>query len=272
MHRVIGLAGALIIWEVAARWVQSPMFVPVTEVLPALIQLFVSGEIFMHIQASLLNILIGFSIAVIIGLALGILVTESKIAQSILTPILDAMRPIAALTIFPLLIILLGLGMWSKVFVIFWTAWPAVLLNTAEGVRQVSKSVQEAAALDGADGLIMLRHITLPLALPTIITGLRIGMGGGWISLVSSEMLGAHAGLGYSILAYSQTFRFPQMYAVIIVIALLGLSMNLALAWLQNKIDWERSGDVQESRFIRFHDRAASWVLDSPGWMQSATG
>jgi ABC-type nitrate/sulfonate/bicarbonate transport system permease component len=94
------------------------------------------------------------------------------------------------------------------------------------------------------------------------MTGLRIGLSGGWISLIASEMLGGSKGLGYSILSYSQTFRFPEMYATILLIAFLGLAMNVILAAIQRRLDYEEE-DNHESRFIRFGDRAVGWALDS---------
>jgi len=262
MRRLIGLFFILMVWEGSARILHHPIFVPVSRVLPALAHLVFSGEAWTHAATSLRHILLGFSLATGIGLTLGILITESQTLDLILAPVIDAMRPIAALTIFPLLILLLGLGLWSKVFVIFWTAWPAVLLNTAQGIRKVDPSTKEAAQLDGAGRWPLLCSISFPLALPTIMTGLRIGMSGGWISLVSAEMLGSSAGLGYSILAYSQTFRFPEMYATVILIAALGLAMNVSLAWLQSRLDFDREVS-HESPFLRFHDRAAGWGLDS---------
>jgi NitT/TauT family transport system permease protein len=152
-------------------------------------------------------------------------------------PVVDSVRPVAALTLFPLLIIILGLGIWSKAFVIFWTAWPAMLLATLQSIRQVDQAVREAALLDGAGRWHMLAHIVLPLASPGIMTGLRIGMGGGWISLVSAEMLGASEGLGYMVLSSSQTFQFATMYAAIIIIAITGLLMNSILALVQQMLE-----------------------------------
>jgi len=271
MKRVLGFVGLIVAWEFAV-WSTDSAFLPSSvEVLKALIELFVTGEIYRHITASLQHIMIGFMVAAVLGGFLGILITESKAMDTILTPVIDAMRPVAALTIFPLLIVVLGLGMKSKVFVICWTAWPAILLNTAHAIRTVDQSVIEAAMLDGAGRLSLLRHVKLPLGLPTIMTGLRIGMSGGWISLVSAEMLGASAGLGYSILAYSQTFRFAKMYSIIVIIALLGLMMNVALAWLQSRLDYDmiREKKDEESKFLRFHDRAASYALDSFKWLRS---
>ncbi len=112
-------------------------------------------------------------------------------------------------------------------------------------------------------------HQVYDMDLPAVVTGLRIGMSGGWISLVSAEMLGASRGLGFSILAYSQTFRFAQMYAIVLTIAGLGLAMNVVLAQVQALIDLrlgaERKNQNVEftSPFIRYLERASGWNLDS---------
>lgn len=265
MNRVAGLVALGIVWEIAARIAHHPLFCPLSTVLPALLRLFVTGEAVRHMATTLTNVLIGFTIAAATGITLGILICESRTIEAVMMPVIDAMRPIAALTLFPVVILFLGLGLRSKVFIIFWTAWPACVINTIQGIRDVDPQVIEAGQLDGAGRWALLRHIRLPLALPVIMTGLRIGMGGGWIAVASSEMLGSSSGLGYSILAYSQSFRFPEMYATILLIALLGLAMNLILADLQKRIDYNggKGKNGLESRALRFGDRAASWSIDS---------
>ena len=262
LKRVAGIAGLLILWEIVARWQGSPLFPPFTEIIPSLLSLVLSGEIFPHILASLERIILGFSLAAIFGTVVGTAMAQSPLIDAIIGPVVDAIRPVAALTIFPMLILLLGLGTASKVAVIFWTAWPAILLNTTEGLRRVDESVQEAAQLDGADRWPLLRYVSFPLALPAVMTGLRIGMSGGWISLVSAEMLGSSQGLGYSILAYSQTFRFPEMYSIVIIIALLGLTMNVGLASAQGYVDYRLQGERYESPFLRYLDRASGFAVD----------
>lgn len=263
MRRSLGIFGLLCAWEVASYFVNSKMFPPISAVIPSFFDLVITGKITPHVFASLTNIGAGYFLAVIAGTAVGILIAESHFAEVVLMPIIDAMRPIAALTMFPLIITVLGLGLKSKAFVIFWTAWPAITLNTIEGLRSVDGQVLEAGLLDGCNEKQLLYHIKLPLSVSMLMTGFRIGLSGGWISLVSAEMLGASAGLGYAILHYSQTFRFPPMYAIIITIALIGLGMNVLLALLQRYLERVIGGKHVDSPFIRFHDRASSFGLDT---------
>ncbi len=242
LTRLLGFMGIALIWETVSRVMPHPFLPPLTAVTLALIGLLVSGVGLAHIASSLSHVVTGFAVASLLGITLGIGIALSPVVDAVVSPVADAVRPVAALTLFPLVILAFGLGLWSKVFVIFWTAWPAILLNTVQGLRKVDRSVLEAAQVDGAGTWPCFWSIAFPLALPTILTGLRIGLGGGWISLVAAEMLGASSGLGYAVLAYSQTFHFAEMYAVILLIAALGLAMNLMLAWLQAATDYSLEG------------------------------
>lgn len=161
-----GLLGTA--WELSARSMQASVFPPLTHVIPTLWHLVVSGVAWQHISASIQHTSIGFCFAALIGCLLGIGMTQSRIINAIVMPLVDAVRPVAALTIFPLLILMLGLGLWSKAFVIFWTAWPAILLSTIHSIRQVDNSVIEAARLDGGAQWDILWHIILPL-LPALV-------------------------------------------------------------------------------------------------------
>ncbi len=235
--RCIGGLALAALWELAAHLIGSPVFPPLSRVLPALWRFVISGAALHHTVASLQHIALGFCLAALVGFCLGAAMSQSRLVDAVVMPVVDAVRPVAALTIFPLLILIFGLGLWSKVVVIFWTAWPPILLSTVQSIRQVDRAVLEAAQLDGAGRLARLLQVALPLASPGILMGLRIGMSTGWISLVAAEMLGASQGLGYTVLTSSQTFQFPTMYAAILLIALVGLTMNMALAALQYAIE-----------------------------------
>jgi ABC-type nitrate/sulfonate/bicarbonate transport system permease component len=262
MKRLLGLAGICVVFEMAARISQSPILVPVSQIARAFTRMLISGELIEHAAVSLLRVGLGFLVAAFLGVGLGLLVYQHKTIEAVVMPVVDAIRPIAALTIFPVIILLMGLGLASKAFVIFWTAYPACLLNTVQGLRSVSREPLEAARLDGASSYQVLFMVTIPLALPTIITGLRIGLSGGWISLVAAEMLGAQSGLGWAVLAYSSAFQFPQMYAAILAIALLGFVMNISLTALQRISDLEDTHH-EETKLISFGDRSAAWFTGS---------
>lgn len=235
MPRYLGLISLCILWELSARTMGSPLFVAPTNVGPALWAL--RYDLIVDTIMSLRTLLAGFVAAVAIGVGFGLFLAKVKPVHVAAMPVIETVRSISALAIFPLLILLLGLGVTAKAFVIFWTAWPAILINTMHGILTVDGCIVEAATLDGADGGSLLRLIQLPLAMPTIAAGLRIGASGGWIGLTAAEMLGSNAGLGFAVLSYSQSFQFPAMYAAIVCIAATGLIVNSSLAHLQTYVE-----------------------------------
>jgi len=258
MKRLIGVLAILVFWELYSRMSGSVVIVPFLSVLEGMWKLIWSGEAFGHIAASMGRIFPGFLIASSLGFVSALLITEFHLFDMAVMPIVDSVRPVAALSIFPVIILLMGIGELSKIFVIFWTAWPAVLLNTVHGIRTVDRQIVEASMLDGADRFQILRHISVPLSMPTIVTGLRIGLSGGFISLVAAEMLGSNSGLGYAVWKYSNTFHYAEMFACIILIALIGLAFNVILAAVQKHFDLQNG----ESPFLRYGDRAASYSTE----------
>lgn len=231
--RWLGVVLVLVAWELAAHGHSNPALVPPTIILPRTAGLFLDGAIWGHIAVSAAHVLAGFLLAVVLGFLLGVALTLSAQLLAALLPVIDAVRGVSALSLFPLIILLLGLGLTSKAFVIFWTAWPAVLLNTVSGIRGVDRSLIEAARLDTNSRFAITRRVCIPLAWPAIVTGLRVAMSGGWISLTAAEMLGGNQGLGYFILQQSQTFHFAEMYGGILTVALVGYLMNAVLWRLQ---------------------------------------
>lgn len=236
-YRLAGLAVLLVIWQNIAFAAHSPMLPGVGAVAGAFGPKLLSGELLTHAAVSLTTVLLGYGAAVLCGIGLGVLIAQWSVVSAILTPAVDALRPIAALSFFPLLILLFGIGQTSKAVVIFWTAWPPILLATVHGLSAVDALTVEAAHMDGAHRAQVLQHITFPLALPAVLTGLRIGISSGWISIVSAEMLGSSAGLGYAVLSYSQSFQFPAMYAAIVMIAICGLALNQFLLAVQTVVE-----------------------------------
>jgi NitT/TauT family transport system permease protein len=235
MKKYIGFAVILVIWELTRALTRSPLISSAWDIVSYLFNHF--SEVIPHIIASVEIILAGFFIALFVGFSAGLLISYNRLINVILTPVVDLLRPISAIALFPLFLVVLGLGVKSKVAIIFWTAWAPILLNTVEGILRVDKSVKEAGMMDGARDATLYSKIIIPLAAPTIMTGIRIGMSGGWISLVAAEMLGSNEGLGFFVLVKSQSFEYPAMYAGILLISLVGYLMNRGLYIIQKKIE-----------------------------------
>lgn len=231
----IGFCSFLTMWELLHDFINSPAVPSEKDIFFSLGKLLFSQEYLSHIVASLQIILSGILTGIVFGIVTGTLIFQHKSIRYMIMPIIECIRGVSALTLFPLLIVVAGIGIIPRVFIIFWTSFPAILISTIQSL-EVDKDVISAAELDGADGEKILFKIRFPIALSEIMTGIRIGVGGGWISLVASEMLGATKGLGYFLLNSAQTFRFSEVYATIICIAVIGGLMNLGLLIIQEKI------------------------------------
>ena len=199
-----------------------------------------NGKLSSAILTSLITVITGVGIAIVFGLVFGISCFAFPSVKKAVMPILDMMRPLSALAMMPIFIVLFGLGFTVKVIVIFWTAWAPIVLNTYHGLESVDKNIIEAGKLDGAGRSGLLTHIMLPLAFPTIMTGFNISISSGWISIVAAEMLGGNNGLGFMILQSAETFRYDEMYIAIVSIAVIGLTMVTILKKLQRTIENEK--------------------------------
>jgi ABC-type nitrate/sulfonate/bicarbonate transport system permease component len=230
---IIGFATSAIVWQIASIKINNPAMPRLEGIFKTLLELIMLPQYISNVISSLITICIGISLAVVLGFTLGILVYRYESIKLAIMPVIECIRGVAALTLFPLLIVLIGIGLPARVFVIFWTTWPAVLLSTIESL-DIDSDIADAASICSTSQWNTIIHIRLPIGACGIMTGIRIGASGGWIGLIAAEMLGATKGLGYYLLWCSQSFKFEEVYATIIVIALIGGAMNAILKTLQN--------------------------------------
>ena len=235
INSFIGVVGLLILWELISLLYPNPAIPSLLNIINELISILTDVNTYNHIISSLKIVLIGICTAILFGLSLGTIMTRYRHIYTALIPVIEALRGVAALTLFPMLIAIAGIGDGSRVFVIFWTAWPSILISTMHGL-ETDKTIVEAAASSGANENQIMWYIRLPLAIPNIVSGIRIGISGGWISLIAAEMLGATKGIGYMLLWNSQAFNFKAVYAYIIIIAVLGGFMNYLMLKIENKL------------------------------------
>lgn len=220
-----------LIWEVLPRIgvVDRVFLPPLSEVLDAWWGLVVSGELWHQAVPSLIRSGLGFSIAVGIGVPLGILVAWYRVVHRVLNPVLELFRNTAALALLPVFILVLGIGETSKVAIIVFGCTFPVLLNTISGVVNVDPLLTKAARSLGLSPIRMFQKVVLPAALPTIFTGIRMAGAGSILMLIAAEMVGAQSGLGYFIFFAQNNFQIAEMYATILTISVLGLAVNYGL-------------------------------------------
>lgn len=232
------LIAFLAIWQVSssAGWVNAAVLPPIDTIVSALWNGLAGGTLLGDIAISLQRAGLAFAAAVAVAIPLGLFMGQVRAVETELDPILQVFRQTSALALYPVFILLLGLGEASKVFVIFWATLFPLLLNTISGVKQVDPKLLEMARVYGATRLTAFRRVVLPGAVPSIFVGLRLSATTALLLLIASEMIGANKGIGFQVMNAQYNFQIPLMFAAIVILAGLGLIANQALVCLQRRL------------------------------------
>lgn len=218
--------GALAVWEIWSRRADSFVVPPVTAVLESAWQVWPTTDFLAEARGSLERLAIGFAIGVAVGITVGLLVGSSRWARRTLDPLIELARAIPPIAIVPALIVVLGFGSSMRIAVIAFGVCFPVLVNTFEGVRAVAPEVRDTASMLHVGRVERVLRIYLPAALPSIVAGLRIAISIGLVLVVLSEFVGEGGGLGHYILDRQGQFNYPDMYAGILFLGLLGYVLN----------------------------------------------
>lgn len=195
-----------------------------------------------HFLASISRTLAGVALATLIGVPLGLAIGLNQFLDRLLSPIIGFLRPIPALAWIPIVVIWLGIGEQSKVFVIFMTAVLFVVTGASLGVRAVPRDFYLVAQNYGLGRLQFLREVVLPPALPQILAGLRTALTVGWAVVVAAELIGASEGLGYMIRNSSQVFDVNTGYVGILLIGVVGVVFEYGFRYFERRLlHWQVS-------------------------------
>lgn len=225
--RIGAVLVALLFWHLASALGFS--FILNFELVPGPLQVWSalmgelqSGELYTHIAVSMRRIAISYSLAVIAGVLIGVLMGRYRLMSDILSPYIEILRPIPAVAWIPLAILMLPSEESSIIFITFLGALFPIVLNTVHGVEQTSPMLVRAARSLGADGHAILWHVVLPGALPSIMAGLAIGMGVSWFSLLAGEIISGQYGIGYFTWAAYTLVEYPKIIIGMLTIGGLG--------------------------------------------------
>jgi ABC-type nitrate/sulfonate/bicarbonate transport system permease component len=238
-RRLLGLATIVVLllaWEVTARVGNNVYVPPPSQIAVTFAHEWFSPQFAQEAVPSIWRLLAGFIIATIVGVALGVAIGVSDTLYRTLDPVLQVLRALPPTAVIPVGILLLGIGDWMKVAVIvFGAIWP-ILVNSVDGARSVSSERLDTARNFGFSRLETIVAVTFPSALPQIFAGLRVGLALAFIMIVISEMVGGSNGLGYAILSAQRTFSIPEMYAGIVLLAILGYGLNALFTLLERRV------------------------------------
>ncbi|WP_228521680.1 ABC transporter permease [Nocardioides islandensis] len=234
---LVGVAVLALVWELFPRLgVVDPYFLPPLHVvLQAWWEMARDGELWRHLQASLVRSAAGFGIAVSLAIPLGAAIAWYRPAREILTPPLEVFRNTAALALLPAFTLILGIGETSKIAIVTYACFFPILLSTITGVATVDPQLLRSARVLGLSPVTTFRKVVFPAAVPTIFTGIRISGAAAILVLIAAELIGATAGLGFLINYTQFNFLIPQMYAAILTTSALGLAVNYGLVGLERR-------------------------------------
>ena len=231
----------LAIWELVSGW--SPLARGLRQLLPppSVVLLYawgllMTGEILNHIGRSVLRVLGGFGAAALVGIPIGLGIGLWALFEDTVGPVVEFLRPIPPPAWIPLGILWFGIGDAQNMFILFLGALFPIVLNTIAGVRGVDQTLVWGALTLGGTHRQVLREIIIPGAIPLIWTGLRIGLGVGWMALVAAELMAARSGLGFLIQSARYAFVTERVLAGMVVIGLLGLAMDSGMRALQRRL------------------------------------
>jgi NitT/TauT family transport system permease protein len=231
----------VLVWEILAILINNAFILPrVGPILEVLIHPFVdiqgSGSLVENAAISLTRVTTGFLLGALVAIPVGVMMGRFSMLDQLVDPLIQILRPIPPIAWIPLALAWFKIGFASILFIIFIGALFPILLNTIDGVKRVNRTWIETSTMFGATELQTLGKVILPASMPTIWTGLRVGFGIAWMSVVAAEMLpGTSSGLGYLII-YSYNFGQLQVtVAGMVVIGLIGLFVDTLLRSIEKR-------------------------------------
>jgi len=241
------LAVFLVLWQVVSVYGQrinpqlDVMLPPPTAVVSAAAELLQRGVLLVHVRDSLYRVMLAVGAAALLGIPLGLGMGWSRRFRAAVDPLLEFIRPIPPLAWIPLSILWFGIGDAQIVYIIFLAAFFPVVLNSMAGARDVDTYLVRASQSLGASRRELFTTVVLPAALPSIFTGLRIGLGIGWMALVAGELVAAPSGLGYMINNARTLFRSDYILLGMVLIGVLGLLLDYLMRRLERlAMPWYR--------------------------------
>lgn len=228
----------LLVWEGAALAGQlKPYTMPEPKVIvTTTIQMLRSGELLQNIGVSIFLVLEGFFLALLVAFVIGLFVSLFPKFELFTDMVIQIIKPIPPIAWIPLAILWFGIGQNSKIYIIFIGAVFPIFLNTVDGIKGIDKKYLELATVYEVPKIQLVRKILIPGALPSIMTGIRLGLGNAWVCVVAAEMIGATSGVGY-MLANGRSLSRPDIVILgMLIVGIFGKLMDDFLRFLRKKL------------------------------------
>ena len=233
---ILSILSLALLWEIVGRIMNSTLIPPLSQIGAAWWKLLSSGKLLANLTMSLTTLAIGFFLAVFVGIVLGLLMGRFRAVEHFLDIYVNALMSAPTTAFVPILILWFGLGVESRIAVVFLFSVFVIIINTMTGVKQVDNVLVEMARSFGAREKEIFFKIILPAALPAIMAGLRLGIGRAVKGMVTAEMLLTLTGIGAMIMQYGSAFATDSLFAVILTILVVALVTMKAVQWLDRRL------------------------------------
>lgn len=241
------LVALVLLLEVATRagWVNAVLVPPPTVVAQRLATIVAAGSLVEPLARTLSLLAVAYAIGCVLAIALGVVMGRSRVVHGLMEPLVEALRPLPKPALLPPLMLFLGLGATMKITAVALGVFFPVLINTIQGVRGVDPVLVDTARTFQHSRAALLWKVVLPSALPLVLSGMRISLGIALVLVVIAEMMAGTGGIGYLIIDLQRSFRVVDMYAWVVILAVLGYALNEV--------------------FVRIEARAIHWSGRRPG-------
>ena len=247
VHRgLYSILGGLILWEALTRLLleNELLIPPPSSVIRSLWRMSLSGDLNRHLLATLFEFASGFSTACIVGIVLGYLMGRYRWFDELMDPWIATLYSIPVIAFVPLIIIWFGIGLFSKIIVVFKITAVAIMLNTAAGIKNLDPVWLELSQSMRLSPWQTTLKIRLPGALPYIVTGMRLGVGRAMLGVIVAELMAANAGLGFLLRDASETWDSPKLFVTVVLLAAMGMgSFTLIKKGEQRLAPWRETAE-----------------------------
>ena len=245
---ILSLSVVVIVWELLVYLFKIPQWLlpPPRAIISEMYQ--TAGYLWQHSLVTIEEILLGFALAVVAGISLGIIIAYSPVLEKTLYKLLVATQTIPKVAITPLLVVWLGLGLAPKIVMVFLLCFFPIMVNMVSGLQSTNRELLELAEVMGANWVQSFLKIRFPAALPYLFNGLRVSISLAVIGAIISEFVCADRGLGYSLLIATSQLKGPLTFSVVTILAAVGIGLFSTIAWLEKLIcPWAKWTEIEDN-------------------------
>jgi len=242
--RVVSVAVFLVLWEITGRGIDPVLFTTPSAVAVAAVDMIRSGELWTYLYPSLVVLLYGFTLAVVFGIGIGLLLARYWVLDVALSVYITFLYSIPSVALVPLIVLWAGYEQTAKVIILFLFAFFPMVINTYQGVKAVDPKLIEVGRAFRCNEGQLWANIVIPASLPFIVTGLRLALGRGLIGMVLADLYTALSGIGYLIARTAATYQVNRMFVPIVTLGLLGVTLTALLRLIEKRVaPWTNVAD-----------------------------